>query len=131
MPKTKKTQPRNVPFQPNLEENYKTAHFMADYLTELAHYRENRHRPKNNLYYVAKLGEEVGELSEAVLASEGSRRKVKKLAAAGVTPRQRMVEELGDVVNVAFLLAEQFDIPLSEVLQAGSEKLTAKRVNRG
>lgn len=129
MPKT--VPPRNVPFKPNLEELSKTAHSMADYLTELGTYRENRHRPKNNLYYVAKLAEETGELAEAILASEGSRRKIKKLAKAGATPRQRMVEELGDVVNVAFLLAEQFDIPLSEVLAAGSAKLTAKRVNRG
>lgn len=129
MPKTVK--PRNVPFQPNLEEKSKTAHSMAVYLEELSIYRENRHRPKNNLHYVAKLAEEVGELAEAVIANEGSRRKIKKLALQGSTPRERMVEELGDVVNVAFLLAEQFDIPLSEVLAAGSAKLTSKRVNRG
>ena len=131
MPKTKTTKPRNVPFQPNLEEKTKTAHFMAAYIEELSVYRENRHRPKNNLYYVAKLAEETGELAEAIIANEGSRRKIKKLAAEGATPRQRMLEELGDVVNVAFLLAEQFDLPLSEVLQAGSTKLTNKRLNRG
>ena len=120
--------PRNVPFHPNLEEKTKTALHMATYIEELDTYRKNRHRPKNNLYYAVKLGEESGELAEAVLAFEGSRRKVNKLADAGVTPLERIKEELGDIVNVAFLLAEQFDIPLSVVLDTGSKKLKAKRL---
>lgn len=124
---TKTMKPRNVPFQPNLEEKTKTALYMADYLSELSVYRENRHRPKNNLYYMTKLAEESGELAEAILAYEGSRRKIKKLATQGVTPRERMIEELGDIVNVAFLIAEQFDIPISEVLKVGSEKLSNRR----
>ena len=126
-----KIKPRNVPFTPNLEEKTKVALSMADYIEELAHYRENRHRPNNNLYYIAKLNEEAGELAEAVLAHEGSRRKIKKLATQGVTPRERMVEELGDVINVAFLIAEQFDIPLSEILKAGSTKLNQRRLTHG
>ncbi|MHA2063171.1 MAG: MazG nucleotide pyrophosphohydrolase domain-containing protein [Candidatus Thorarchaeota archaeon] len=124
----KTVKPRNVAFEPNLEEKTKTALHMATYIEELNTYRKNRHRPKNNLYYAVKLAEESGELAEAVLAFEGSRRKVKKLAAQGVTPLQRIKEELGDVVNVAFLLAEQFDIPLSELLDTGSQKLKAKRL---
>jgi len=127
MPKTS-TKPRNIPFQPNLEEKTKIALHMATYIEELEQYRKNRHRPKNNLYYMAKLNEEAGELAEAVLAFEGSRRKTKKLAAAGVTPLERIKEELGDVVNVAFLLAEQFDVPLSEILDLGSQKLKEKRL---
>ena len=124
------TKPRNVPFQPNLEEKTKTALHMATYVEELALYRANRHRPKNNLYYMAKLNEEAGELAEAVLAYEGSRRKIKKLADAGVTPSERIQEELGDVLNVVFLLAEQFDIPLSELLDTGSQKLKLRRQKR-
>ena len=123
----KTAQPRNVAFQPNLEEKEKTGIYMASYVDELATYRKNRHRPKNTMYYGLKLAEECGELAEAVLAFEGSRRKVKKLAAQGATPFERIVEELGDVVNVAFLYAEQFDIPISEVLRAGSEKLSLRR----
>jgi len=123
-----KTKPRNVPFHPNLEEKTKTALHMATYVDELENYRKNRHRPKNNLYYMAKLNEEAGELAEAVLAFEGSRRKIKKLAAQGVTPIERIEEELGDVINVAFLLAEQFDIPLSRLLDTGSQKLRNKRL---
>ena len=119
---------KNKPFEPNLEEKTKTALHMATYIEELAVYRKNRHRPKNNLYYMAKLAEETGELAEAVLAFEGSRRKIKKLAAQGVTPYERIVEELADVVNVAFLYAEQFDIPLSILLDAGSKKLKHKRL---
>lgn len=119
---------KNTAFQPNLEEKTKTALHMASYIDELEVYRKNRYRPKNPLYYVAKLSEEVGELAEAALADEGSRRKVAKLKAAGVTPRQRLIEELGDVVNVAFLLAEQYDIPLSQLLDTGCAKLKSKRL---
>jgi len=129
MPTKNKLQ--NVAFQPNLEEKTKTALHMATYVDELEKYRSNRHRPKNNLYYVAKLGEETGELAEAILAFEGSRRKIKKLAAAGVTPIERIQEELGDVINVAFLLAEQFNIPLSVLLDTGSQKLKNKRLKIG
>ena len=122
---------KNVPFVPNLEEKTKTALHMATYVDELETYRKNRHRPKNTLYYMAKLNEESGELAEAILAFEGSRRKVKKLAEAGDTPIERIRKELGDVVNVTFLLAEQFDIPLSELLDTGSQKLKNKRLKIG
>lgn len=127
----KATKPRNTPFTPNLEEKTKTAVHMATYVDELELYRKNRHRPKNNMYYGLKLTEESGELAEAVLAYEGSRRKVKKLKDAGVTPLERIKEELSDVVNVAFLYAEQFDIPLSSLLDAGSAKLKEKRLKVG
>lgn len=122
---------KNIAFQPNLEEKTKSALHMATYIDELEQYRKNRHRPTNPLYYVTKLAEEVGELAEAALADQGSRRKVAKLKAAGATPRQCLVEELGDVVNVAFLLAEQYDIPLSTLLDTGSEKLKQKRLKIG
>ena len=128
MPRTKKPQPRNVSFQPNLEEKCKTATHMASYIDELETYRKNRHRPKNNMYYGLKLTEECGELAEAVLAYEGSARKIKKLRAEGVTPLERITEELADVVNVAFLYAEQFDIPLSVILDNGITKLRNKRL---
>lgn len=127
----KTASPRNVPFQPNLEEKTKTALHMATYVDELVVYRKNRHRPKNNMYYGLKLAEECGELSEAVLAFEGSRRKILKLRKVGDTPRERIIEELADVVNVAFLYAEQFDIPLSQLLDQGSKKLKEKRLKIG
>lgn len=126
-----KVKPRNVPFTPNLEEKTKTALHMATFVDELENYRKNRHRPNNKLYYMVKLSEETGELAEAILAFEGSRRKIKKLAEAGVTPIERIQEELGDIVNVAFLLAEQFDIPLSVLLDTGSQKLKNKRLKIG
>ena len=123
-----KTKLKNVAFQPNLEEKTKTAQHMATYIDELEVYRKNRHRPKNNMYYGLKMAEECGELSEAILAFEGSSRKLKKLRAQGVTPLERIKEELGDVINVAILLAEQFNIPLSELLDTGSIKLKNRRL---
>lgn len=131
MPRTKTPKPRNIAFVPNLEEKCKTAEHMATYVDELETYRKNRHRPKNNMYYGLKLAEECGELAEAVLAFEGSTRKIKKLRDAGETPLERIKHEMGDVLNVTFLYAEQFDIPLSELLDIGSAKLRNKRLKIG
>ena len=119
---------KNKAFVPNLEEKTKTALHMATYIDELELYRKNRHRPKNPLYYIAKLTEELGELAESALANEGSRRKINKFKSSGLTPRDKLIEELGDVVNVAFLLAEQYNIPLSVLLDTGSIKLNEKRL---
>lgn len=124
-----KVKPRNVPFQPNMEDKTKIALFTRGYLENLEYYRRNRHRPKNPLYYVAKLNEEAGELAEATLAHEGSKRKQQKLARQNYTPRQKMTEELGDVLNIVFLLAEQFDIPFTEILESAGAKLEHKRQN--
>ena len=119
---------KNKAFVPNLEEKTKTALHMATYIDELELYTKNRNRPKNPLYYITKLTEELGELAESALANEGSRRKVSKFKNIGLTPRDKLIEELGDVVNVAFLLAEQYNIPLSVLLDTGSIKLKEKRL---
>lgn len=98
-----------------------------DYLTEMEAYRSERNRPNNKLYYIAKMAEEVGEASEAAVALEGSRRKIAKLKAEGTTPLDRLREELADVVNTAFLCAEQHGIMPEELLRKGADKMAAKR----
>lgn len=98
------------------------------YLTEMKAYREERNRPNNKLYYICKMAEEVGEASEAAVALDGSRRKIAKLKAQGTTPLGRLREELADVVNTAFLAAEQHGITPEELLRTGADKMSAKRV---
>jgi NTP pyrophosphatase (non-canonical NTP hydrolase) len=100
----------------------------VDYLSEMRAYREERNRPNNKLYYVAKLAEEVGEVSEAAVALEGSRRKLAKFKAEGVTPLEKITEELADVINTAFLCAEQHGITPGELLRKGVEKMELKRL---
>ena len=82
---------KNKAFVPNLEEKTKTALHMATYIDELELYRKNRHRPKNPLYYITKLAEELGELAESALANEGSRRKINKFNSSGLTPRDKLI----------------------------------------
>jgi NTP pyrophosphatase (non-canonical NTP hydrolase) len=94
-------------------------------------YRENRNRPNNPLYYVCKLAEEVGEVSEAAVALEGSRRKLKKFQAEGRTPLSAFTEELADVINVAMLAAEQRDISPEALLIRAAEKMKEKRIGSG
>jgi NTP pyrophosphatase (non-canonical NTP hydrolase) len=98
-----------------------------DYLTEMEAYRTERNRPNNKLYYIAKMAEEVGEASEAAVALDGSRRKIAKLKAEGTTPLDRLKEELADVVNTAFLCAEQHGIMPEDLLRKGADKMAAKR----
>ena len=90
--------------------------------------KEINRRPKaeNNLYFIAKLQEEAGELAEAALALEGSKRKIKKLWDAGTTPSERFLEELSDVLNVVFLFAHQRNISLDKLFYTASEKMIKK-----
>jgi NTP pyrophosphatase (non-canonical NTP hydrolase) len=111
----------------NAQETMEAALALAGFCSELQEYRASRNRPNNALYYTAKLAEEAGEVAEAAVAMEGSRRKVKKLKERGETPRQALVNELGDVFNVVFLLAEQKDINVTEIIKAGRRKLYKKR----
>lgn len=99
----------------------------VDYLTEMQAYRSERNRPANKLYYIVKMAEEVGEAGEAAVALDGSRRKIAKLKAEGVTPLERLKEELADVVNTAFLAAEQHGITPEQLLRQGADKMAAKR----
>lgn len=104
---------------------------LNSYLEEMRLYREQRNRPNNPLYYVCKLAEEVGEVSEAAVALDGSRRKIKKLQAAGRTPLDAFIEELADVVNVAMLAAEQKDVTPEAILEKAAQKMKEKREGSG
>lgn len=99
---------------------------IVGYVTELKTYRSERNRPNNKLYYPLKLAEEAGEVAEVAVALEGSRRKLKKLGGR-VGARMALVEELGDVLNIVFLIAEQQGIEVSDVVSAAENKLRRKR----
>jgi len=102
---------------------------VVGYVAELDKYRGNRNRPNNKLYYPLKLAEEAGEVAEVAVALEGSRRKLKKLGGAAGA-KLALEEELGDVFNLVFLIAEQHDLDPNMVIKAATQKLYTKR-NRG
>lgn len=99
---------------------------VVGYVAELDKYRGNRNRPNNKLYYPLKLAEECGEVAEVAVALEGSRRKLKKLGGVNAA-KLSLEEELGDVFNLVFLIAEQHSLDPNQVIKAATRKLYAKR----
>ena len=79
-------------------------------------------RPTDLLASTVKLGEEVGEVCEAVAAINGSLSKEKKLLKKGQTPRDALLEELGDVMVVIHNIATLANIPHREIFAASATK---------
>ena len=71
------------------------------------------------LAYTAKLGEEVGELAEQVLARFGYQRKSKIMAAGD----DELADECADVIIVSLFLAEAAGIDIEKALERKMEKL--------
>lgn len=84
--------------------------------------------PHNPMYFLAKLAEETGEVAEAVIANLGSVKKQNKIKAKGSTPEEELVLELGDVLNVIFLLGYTFGIKPNRIISAAVHKMRAKRI---
>ncbi|MBI2485038.1 hypothetical protein HYW18_02750 [Candidatus Uhrbacteria bacterium] len=60
-------------------------------------------------YLLLKLMEEMGELAEALLSSQGKSR-MKKLGEETCSPEQHLEDELADVFNILFLIARELRI---------------------
>lgn len=70
--------------------------------------------PRERTYaQLAKLGEEYGELCEAMLGRDGHQRADK----ADTFGDDKLAGELADVVMVCFILAEKIGVDLPEALQ--------------
>ena len=83
-------------------------------------------QPKSILKCTVKLGEEAGEVAEAVLACQGSSRKARKIAETGQTPLERLEEELSDVIIVALNIAHTKQIDLEHMFEAATKKMRHK-----
>ncbi|MEX0650294.1 MAG: phosphoribosyl-ATP pyrophosphohydrolase [Candidatus Andersenbacteria bacterium] len=59
-----------------------------------------------------KLGEEVGELFQALLIHQGKSRKVKRVSEE--ESKEKLAKELADVAGMAMILADTLDIDLEE-----------------
>lgn len=80
-------------------------------------------RPRDILLSAVKLGEETGEVLEAVYAfSSKSKRKIKKLLDMGHTPKTAIREELGDVIVVCLNIATLCGISHTGLFEAAAEK---------
>lgn len=81
-------------------------------------------RPQDILISAIKLGEEAGEVAEAVIAFTGaSTNKIKKLLKKGKTPKDAIKEELGDVIVVCLNIATLCKINHEELFDAAAKKV--------
>ncbi len=87
-------------------------------------------RPKNILVSAIKLGEEAGEVAEAIIAFTGaSRNKIKKFLRKGQSPRSAVKEELGDVIVVCLNIATLCEIDHGDLFDSAARK--AKKRTEG
>lgn len=88
--------------------------------------KEKRQTQKNRIFArTIKLGEEYGELCDAVLASVGDQRKEK-------LTREKpgnLEDEFADVLIVLFMLAKAMDVDIMSVLDGKIQKI--RKRNKG
>lgn len=72
------------------------------------------------------LSEEVGEVARAVRSLEIGRDRPDETEACPQEKRQQLTEELGDVLDNLFILADKYEISLEEVVKQHQAKLLAR-----
>lgn len=77
---------------------------------------------KRTLARMVKLTEEVGELADAVLASQGRQRKEK----LDRHESENLADEFADVVIVAFLLAKTLGVDIPKALEQKMKKISKR-----
>jgi NTP pyrophosphatase (non-canonical NTP hydrolase) len=79
--------------------------------------------PKTRYTIFAKLVEEIGELSEAILASDSLQRRDKLEVG-----KESLEGELADTLLVTLILAKELDIDIEEALDNKIKRLKARKL---
>jgi len=72
------------------------------------------------------LAEEVGEVSRAVRTLEIGRDRPDETEGTAQEKMENLIEELGDVLDNLFILADKYNISLEEIMAAHKEKLLSR-----
>lgn len=80
----------------------------------------------NSFIRVNFLTEEVGEISKAIRTIEIGRDRPDEAAISKVKQIENLKEELGDVLDNLFILADKYQIDLTEIMESHKEKLTKR-----
>ena len=75
------------------------------------------------------LSEEVGEVSRAIRTLEIGRDRPDEVEADRGDQIENLIEELGDVLDNVFIIADKYDISLEVIMQKHKEKLLARYEN--
>ncbi|SOC06469.1 NTP pyrophosphatase (non-canonical NTP hydrolase) [Ureibacillus xyleni] len=70
------------------------------------------------------LTEEVGEVSKAIRTIEIGRDRPDEVNLSKEQQVENLKEELGDVLDNLFILADKYEIDLTEIMESHKEKLT-------
>ena len=82
--------------------------------------------PKVKYTMFAKLVEEMGELSEAILTYDNMQRS-DKLSNSKTESKQRLEHEFADVLLVTMILAKELDVDMDKALRAKIEKIKERK----
>ncbi|GBD58165.1 putative uncharacterized protein [Tetragenococcus halophilus subsp. halophilus] len=72
------------------------------------------------------LSEEVGEVSRAIRTLEIGRDRPDEKTSAYNEQLENLIEELGDVLDNIFVIADKYDISLERIMLAHKEKLLSR-----
>ncbi|HHW7570345.1 TPA: MazG nucleotide pyrophosphohydrolase domain-containing protein [Mannheimia haemolytica] len=79
---------------------------------------------------VTYLTEEIGEVAYAVRAIEIGRERPDETEASQQQKRDNLIEELGDVMDNIFVLADKYDISMTEVLELHQAKFEKRYLQK-
>jgi NTP pyrophosphatase (non-canonical NTP hydrolase) len=83
-------------------------------------------KPNDPFKVVVKMGEEYGEVCESMFALSGTAKKVDKLKAKGVTPREALLEETGDLLVTIFNVLRVTGHSIDEMLELHAKKMEGR-----
>ena len=72
------------------------------------------------------LTEEVGEVSKAIRTLEIGRYRLDEATSSKEQQVENLKEELGDVLDNLFILADKYQIDLTEIMESHKDKLTKR-----
>ncbi|WP_373819911.1 MazG nucleotide pyrophosphohydrolase domain-containing protein [Glaesserella sp.] len=79
---------------------------------------------------LAYLTEEVGEVACAVRSIEIGRERPDEIEQALLTKRENLIEELGDVFDNLFILADKYEISIEEVMSKHQVKFIKRYLTK-
>ncbi|MBS7577121.1 MULTISPECIES: MazG-like family protein [unclassified Enterococcus] len=98
-----------------------------DYQKWVSEFYKKRHWYEYNPFIRSNfLMEEVGEVAQAIRTIEIGRDRPDELTQNTDLQLAHLTEELGDVLDNIFILADKYDISLEEIMQSHQAKLTAR-----
>ncbi|MDO9758683.1 hypothetical protein F9874_05755 [Glaesserella parasuis] len=75
---------------------------------------------------LAYLTEEIGEVACAVRAIEIGRERPDEIEQDALQKKENLIEELGDVFDNLFILADKYDIAIEDVMAKHQQKFTKR-----